>query len=79
MKNKDEEQVITMADIENERVSFERGIWVFWAENLYSLRDKLRKFLISTPNAKKSLQVESELGSKQVHGVRGGGFPFNKR
>jgi len=37
---------VTIEDIENERVEFQAGIWVFLADNLLELRERLRTSLV---------------------------------
>jgi len=42
----EEQKHITISDIENEKVEFEKGIWVFLADNLLELRERLRTSLV---------------------------------
>ena len=54
-----EEKKVTIRDIEQENVEFERGIWVFLAENLFDLRRKMQQSLNSYPNYEKQKQFKS--------------------
>ena len=47
---------VTIDDIENERVEFESGIWVFIAGNLLELRDRLRDSLVPKDAKRKNIK-----------------------
>ena len=49
-----DEKIISIYDLDNERINLEKGLWIFYARNLKALRNKAKILLKRFPNVKKT-------------------------